>query len=215
MNTSTRSRLTQVQAVVGIVAVAAAATGVFRASADRAPELARSAARAVLDVDAPAQAPAVAAPSPSATTTPADPATSIALTAEQITELKALTATPEKVEKLASTINETFTGVATAGAAAPATAAAQPGVVQAANTASAVPALAYGFNGHVWMTASYADIAKGLISGAVRFCKTRLPGWLCTYLGNIVTNWARGWAPLSNHGVWGAVYWNRVEGGRW
>lgn len=76
--------------------------------------------------------------------------------------------------------------------------------------------LAYGFNrDHVWVTASYADMARGLIWGAVNYCKRYVPAWVCNAAGNWLTSLARGYAPMSNHGVWGALYWNRYTGGRW
>lgn len=76
--------------------------------------------------------------------------------------------------------------------------------------------LAYGFDrDHVWVTASYSDIAKGLITGAVAFCKTRIPAVICTAAGNWLKSLAKGYAPMNSHGVWGAVYWNRYAGGRW
>jgi hypothetical protein len=76
--------------------------------------------------------------------------------------------------------------------------------------------LAYGFDrDHVWVTASYADMARGLIWGAVQYCKRYVPGWVCDAAGRWLSSMAQGYAPLSNHGVWGALYWNRYTGGRW
>jgi hypothetical protein len=76
--------------------------------------------------------------------------------------------------------------------------------------------LAYGFDrDHVWVTASYADMARGLVWGAVQYCKRYVPGWVCDAAGRWLSRMAQGYAPLSNHGVWGALYWNRYTGGRW
>lgn len=76
--------------------------------------------------------------------------------------------------------------------------------------------LAYGFDrDHVWVTASYADMARGLIWGAVAWCKRYAPAWACQAAGNWLTNMAKGWGAANNHGVWGAIYWNRYTGGRW
>ncbi len=87
--------------------------------------------------------------------------------------------------------------------------------VVAASYSSMDPAIAYGYNGHFWVTASYADMASGAIWAGVQYCSKRLPGWLCSKLGNVLTSWANGWGWATNHGVWGAVYWDRIEGGRW
>lgn len=76
--------------------------------------------------------------------------------------------------------------------------------------------LAYGFSrDHVWVTASYADMARGAIWGAVAWCKRYAPAWACQAAGNWLTSIARGWGSANNHGVWAAIYWNRVTGGRW
>jgi hypothetical protein len=84
------------------------------------------------------------------------------------------------------------------------------------SSSTAQNVLAYGFDrDHIWITASYADIAKGLITGAVAYCKTRVPAIICTAAGNWLKSLANGYAPLNSHGVWGAVYWNRYAGGRW
>ncbi|MEV7042699.1 hypothetical protein [Amycolatopsis sp. NPDC051061] len=68
-----------------------------------------------------------------------------------------------------------------------------------------------------WITASYADMANGAIWGAVRACQTRLPGWLCTSAGNLLSSWAQGWGSASNHGLWAEIYWAppHVNAGRW
>lgn len=76
--------------------------------------------------------------------------------------------------------------------------------------------LAYGFDrDHVWVAASYAEMARGLIWGAVQYCKRYVPGWVCDAGGRWLSSMAQGYAPMSNHGVWGALYWNRYTGGRW
>ncbi|WP_341924177.1 hypothetical protein [Nocardioides psychrotolerans] len=90
-------------------------------------------------------------------------------------------------------------------------------VVSGSSTESGVQdVLAYGFDrDHVWITASYADLSRGLVWGAVAWCKRYVPAWACNAAGNWMNSMARGYAPLSNHGVWGAIYWNRYTGGRW
>lgn len=83
-------------------------------------------------------------------------------------------------------------------------------------TAGVQNVLAYGFDrDHVWVTLSYADVAKGLISAAVAYCKTRIPAFICTAAGTWLKSLAQGYGPLANHGVWGSLYVNRYAGGRW
>ncbi len=88
-----------------------------------------------------------------------------------------------------------------------------------ASSGGVTPVLAYGYdNGHFWVTASYADMARGAIWVGVQVCKRRFPplGGLCQYLGNTLTSWSRGWGSSNAHGVWAAVYLNgRFTGGRW
>ena len=67
----------------------------------------------------------------------------------------------------------------------------------------------------VLFRASNADMVSGAIWAGVRYCSTRLPGWLCSKLGNVLTSWSNVWGWAGNHGVWGAVYWNGITGGRW
>lgn len=76
--------------------------------------------------------------------------------------------------------------------------------------------LAYGWSGdHVWVTASYADMARGAIWIAVNYCSRYVPSFICNAAGNWLSSLAQGYAPWSNHGVWGALYWNHYTGGRW
>lgn len=135
----------------------------------------------------------------------------VTFTAAQTAKLKSLTDSPEKVSSVVDTLNASFgkalTATTTREVTSPSKAAAASYVVE--------PALAYGYNGHFWVTASYADMASGFIWSGVRYCSTRLPGWLCSYLGNVLTSWSNGWGWAGNHGVWGAVYWNGINGGRW
>lgn len=75
--------------------------------------------------------------------------------------------------------------------------------------------LAFGYNNGVWVTASYADMARGLIWGAVQYCKRYVPAWACQAAGNWLTSMARGYAPMNNHGIWGKVGFSGYTGGRW
>ena len=125
---------------------------------------------------------------------------------EQQAEWAALVATPESRAQLVADLKESFAGVAEVH-------------VETGGTAGrfgAMPDLAYGYNGHVWMTLSYADAANGLISTAVWYCSTKIPGWICNSLGNVLRWLVSGWGWANNHGVWGAAYWSGyVTGGRW
>lgn len=81
-------------------------------------------------------------------------------------------------------------------------------------------ALAYGKNStHFWITASYADMARGAIGAAVVACKKKVPAAasVCGTVGSVLSKWAKGWGSAGNHGVWAAVYWGppRYKGGRW
>lgn len=130
----------------------------------------------------------------------------IGSTPEQQAEWAALVATPESRAQLVADLKESFAGVAEVH-------------VETGGTAGrfgAMPDLAYGYNGHVWMTLSYADAANGLISTAVWYCSTKIPGWICNSLGNVLRWLVSGWGWANNHGVWGAAYWSGyVTGGRW
>jgi hypothetical protein len=128
------------------------------------------------------------------------------LSAAELTQWKQLVATAEGREQVVSQLQTAFAGVAQVQASAPSTAAA------------VRPDLATGITGdHFWIIASYADIADGAIWAGVRACQTRLPAWLCTEAGNLLTSWASGWGAANNHGVWAAIYWwpPHITGGRW
>ncbi|HEY5877312.1 MAG TPA: hypothetical protein VIU11_00280 [Nakamurella sp.] len=70
---------------------------------------------------------------------------------------------------------------------------------------------------HFWITASYADIARGAVPAAVAACAVRVPRALCNTAGNVLESMAAGWGAGNSHGVWAAVYWwpPRVTGGHW
>lgn len=131
-------------------------------------------------------------------------------TAEQRAELAALDRHEMAVvfEELASA----FSGVAEI----------RPGGPDALTTSAGpmMPILAYGWDrDHYWVTASYADMSRGAIWGAVHACKRsgKAPHWLCQYAGDKLSEWARGWGSANNHGVWGTLhpYQGRLTGGRW
>jgi hypothetical protein len=126
------------------------------------------------------------------------------LNAQEQAEWRRLTARPEGRAQVVAEMQAAFQGLATVGAAQP--------------SGSAHTDLATGITGdHFWITASYADVVNGAIAVGVRACQTRLPGWLCSTAGTLLTNWASGWGSAANHGVWAAIYWAppHVEGGRW
>jgi len=91
---------------------------------------------------------------------PAEVGYRIGSTPEQTGRVAALVATPESRAQLVADLKESFAGVAEVH-------------VETGGTAGrfgAMPDLAYGYNGHFWMTLSYADAANGLIRTAVRYC---------------------------------------------
>lgn len=129
----------------------------------------------------------------------------LASTPEQEAEWRALTNTPEKRAALVAGLRESLAGVAEVHTSP-----------TSYGKAGAVPNLAYGYDGHFWLTMSYGDAARGLIPIAVGACSTRLPGWVCAGLGNLLRWLVSGWGWANNHGVWGAAYWSGyVTGGRW
>lgn len=143
-------------------------------------------------------------------------------TASQSAQLQSLLADPETATELVSTMNEAFGEVAQFGVSDVNDATeAQPDEgrpVKIQNVAATRPNLAYGANvSHVWITASYADMARGLIWTGVRVCiARRAPAWLCNHIGNTLSSWARGWGAAGNHGVWAEVYYaGWWRGGRW
>ncbi|WP_328686075.1 hypothetical protein [Streptomyces sp. NBC_00343] len=140
------------------------------------------------------------------------------LTPAESAEWERLTATPESRTHLISEVQEAFAGVATVRTDMPEQN--TDTVVSSTSTGKGhvVQALATGVTGdHFWIIASYSDVARGLIAGAVRACSLKVPAWLCTNAGNLLTSWSRGWGSASNHGIWAAVYWRpaHVTGGRW
>ncbi|CRK59284.1 hypothetical protein [Alloactinosynnema sp. L-07] len=145
-----------------------------------------------------------------------------ALSPAEAAEWQQRTATPEGRERVLSDLSLAFSGVASIGTTQPVSAQDQlaPTIERMAHSTGLPirPVWATGMAGdHFWITASYADVASGAISGAVWACKRRLPGWLCDTAGRLLKEWAKGWGSASNHGVWAAVYWwpPRVTGGRW
>ena len=141
------------------------------------------------------------------------------LTSAESSEWEHLTATPESRTRLITEIQEAFAGVATVRTDAPEQNARSAVSATSTNRGHVVQALSTGVTGdHFWIIASYGDIARGTIAGAVRACtSTRVPVWLCKNAGNVLTSWSRGWGAAANHGIWAAVYWRpaHVTGGRW
>lgn len=133
----------------------------------------------------------------------------------ELAQMRAATDTPAERQQVNEVLAAAFADVAEVKIAGPQNEAND----EASGGGSVQQVLAYGAAGtHVWMTASYADMAAGAIWAAVRFCQRRYPplSGVCGYVGNLLTSWARGWGAASNHGVWGAVYyWGQVTGGRW
>ncbi|WP_371652883.1 MULTISPECIES: hypothetical protein [unclassified Streptomyces] len=140
------------------------------------------------------------------------------LTAVESAEWEYLTATPESRKRLIAEVQEAFAGVATVRTDAQEQNARTAASATSADKGHVVQALATGVTGtHFWIIASYADIARGMITRAVRACSVRVPAWLCTNAGKVLTSWSRGWGATAKHGVWAAVYWKpaHVAGGRW
>ena len=82
------------------------------------------------------------------------------------------------------------------------------------------PDLSFGRTGnHIWIIASYADIADGAIWSGVVACGAYQPELFdfCEEIGDIMAEWAQGWGRAANHGVWSAIYWlpPHWSGGRW
>ena len=139
----------------------------------------------------------------------------ITLTSSELAQWQAMTATPFERAKVVADLQQSFAGVANVGAGNEPTMAS---ASSATGTTDARLVMAYGITSdHFWITASYSDMARGAIWGAVAACSTRLPGWLCSAAGSLLSSWASGWGSASNHGVWAAIYWNpaHVSGGRW
>ncbi|WP_347351336.1 hypothetical protein [Intrasporangium sp.] len=138
--------------------------------------------------------------------------TTAQLTPEQSRQLKEVMADPQRAAYVQDVLGKSF---GSAGAADPT--AKQNATKE--STGSVENVVAYGFDrDHLWMTASYWDIASGAIDSGVWYCRARLGrlGWLCSWAGNLLKRWGSGWGWAGNHGVWAAAYtWGRVDGGRW
>ena len=131
------------------------------------------------------------------------------LSATELAQWQRLTATPAGRAYVVYTLRSAFADTATVGS----------DPVAGAHLDSGVhPDLATGITGdHFWIIVSYADVVNGALWAGVRACATRLPGWLCSTAGNLLSSWASGWGSASDHGVWAAIYWlpPHVDGGRW
>jgi hypothetical protein len=131
------------------------------------------------------------------------------LTLGELTAWQARIATPAGRAEVIADLGHAFSGVATV----------RTGAIQAHHQIGRpVAELASGLEwDHFWVIASYADAVNGALWAAVRACQLRLPSWLCVNAGNLLSSWASGWAPVSNHGVWAAIYWlpPHITGGRW
>jgi hypothetical protein len=125
------------------------------------------------------------------------------LSATELAQWQRLTATPAGRAYVVSTLQSAFARTASVG----------PDLAGRIH-----PDLATGITGdHFWIIVSYADVVSGALWAGVAACATRLPGWLCSTAGNLLSSWASGWGSASNHGVWAAIYWlpPHVDGGRW
>ena len=127
----------------------------------------------------------------------------------ELAQWKALTATPAQRARIVHELQGAFAGVAQVGV----------GPIQTGTSAPNIQeVLSYGVNwDHFWIIASYYDMARGAIWGAVQVCDRYAPSWICNQAGNILSSWAAGWGWASNHGVWASIYWwpPHVTGGRW
>lgn len=133
------------------------------------------------------------------------------LSAAELAQWRQLTATPAGRAKMLSDLQSAFGGVAVVAPAGP-------GASGPVAGAGLRPNLATGITGdHFWIIVSYADVVDGAIWAGVRACQTKLPSWLCTEAGNLLSSWAAGWGSANNHGVWAAIYWwpPHITGGRW
>jgi hypothetical protein len=136
----------------------------------------------------------------------------IRLSRAELAQWRRETATPAGRAELVAELQKSFAGIARVSTGArPQT---------AASTGHARPDLAVGKTGnHVWIIASYADMADGAIWSGVAACAAYLPELFdfCEEIGDIMSSWAEGWGRASNHGVWAAIYWlpPHWAGGRW
>jgi hypothetical protein len=134
-----------------------------------------------------------------------------ALTPAQRSALRAMTDTPQKREKLARVMIDSFTRAGiTVATSAPAAASApsRNGGTYAAAAVHALPAYSAGVSwDHIWVIMSYRDIAYGAINVAYAFCVTKLPSWICSSVASVLRWYASGWGYGGDHGLWGAIYW--------
>ena len=134
-------------------------------------------------------------------------------TSDELARWRQSTASPQQRAQVIAQLTESFAGVAQVGyGTAPRAAGSSPSGVGFQQI------LATGISGdHFWITASYADIARGAVPGAVAACAVRLPRALCNAAGNLLKSMAAGWGTGNSHGIWAAVYWwpPRVTAGRW
>ena len=135
----------------------------------------------------------------------------------QLDAWKAETATPFQRAQMIMNLQHAFAGVADVGfGSLPSSA--QVNAAQTTPSATVNEVVAYGVSGdHFWIIASYADISRGAIWGAVAVCDRYAPSWICSGAGNMLDSWAAGWGSANSHGVWAAIYWwpPHVTGGRW
>lgn len=135
------------------------------------------------------------------------------LTRAELAQWRRETATPADRAKLVTELQKSFAGVARISTTAtPQT--------TARGRSGVTPNLAYGKTGnHVWIIASYADVADGAIWSGVAACGIYQPELFefCEEIGDIMADWAQGWGRAANHGVWSAIYWlpPHWAGGRW
>lgn len=142
----------------------------------------------------------------------------IHLSASQLEQWRAETATPFERAAVVDKLQAAFSGVAEVGSG-PLPRAAVPAETWPSSAHEAHEDLAIGITGdHFWIIASYADIVRGAIATAIVVCVNYgVPGWLCSSAGYLLATWSADWGYASNHGVWAAVYWwpPAITGGRW
>lgn len=138
-------------------------------------------------------------------------------TAAELAQWRKETATPYQRGEIVAKMQAAFSGVGHVGAGSLSSVQSQ--AATATPTRDQKMVVALGITGdHFWVTASYGDMARGAIWGAVSICiGYGVPAWLCSAAGYILTTWSQGWGSANNHGVWAAVYWwpPHVTGGRW
>jgi hypothetical protein len=137
----------------------------------------------------------------------------IDVTPEELAAWEVSIATPAQQAQIVADMQESFAGIATVKLGT------EPHLTRPSSVGALELILAFGANAtHFWITASYADMARGAIWVAVRACIGRgIPAWLCNAAGNQLSRWAQGWGSAANHGLWAAIYWAppHFNGGRW